>query len=57
MGVITMVIIWFLLPLNPVKGDLLSKVRQMDWTGTVLSLAMTVCFLVSYPSVCLGRQY
>lgn len=42
-----MVIIWFLLPLNPVKGDLLSKVRQMDWTGTVLSLAMTVCLLVS----------
>lgn len=47
MGAITMVIIWFLLPLNPVKGDLLSKVRQMDWTGTVLSLAMTVCLLVS----------
>ena len=47
MGAITMVIIWFLLPLNPVSGDLLSKVKRMDWLGTVLSLAMTVCLLVS----------
>lgn len=42
-----MVIIWFLLPLTHVKGDIWSKVKQMDWLGTFLSLTMTVCFLVS----------
>ncbi|KAK4705325.1 hypothetical protein P7C70_g880, partial [Phenoliferia sp. Uapishka_3] len=45
-GVITMIIIWFLLPLSHVEGDLLGKVKQMDWLGTLLSLAMTVCALV-----------
>ncbi|KAL8287175.1 hypothetical protein RQP46_003627 [Phenoliferia psychrophenolica] len=46
LGAITIVIIWFLLPLTHVKGDVLSKVKQMDWLGTFLSLTMTVCLLV-----------
>lgn len=41
-----MVIIWFLFPLTHVGGDLFTKVKKMDWLGTFLSLAMTVCFLV-----------
>lgn len=41
-----MVIIWFLLPLTHVGGDLFTKVKKMDCLGTFLSLAMTVCFLV-----------
>ncbi|GAA6001849.1 hypothetical protein JCM10207_002349 [Rhodosporidiobolus poonsookiae] len=46
LGVITMLIIWFLLPLKHVTGDLKTKLKQMDWLGTVLALAMTICFLV-----------
>ncbi|GAA5850102.1 hypothetical protein JCM8547_001011 [Rhodosporidiobolus lusitaniae] len=46
MGVVTMLIIWFLLPLKHVTGDFTTKLKQMDWVGTVLALAMTVCFLV-----------
>ncbi|GAA5994953.1 uncharacterized protein JCM10292_004450 [Rhodotorula paludigena] len=45
-GVVTMLIIWLLLPLKHVTGDLKTKLRQMDWLGTVLALAMTICFLV-----------
>ncbi|BGP12769.1 hypothetical protein JCM10213v2_000686 [Rhodosporidiobolus nylandii] len=46
LGVATMLIIWLLLPLKHVTGDLKTKLRQMDWLGTVLALAMTICFLV-----------
>ncbi|GJN91636.1 hypothetical protein Rhopal_004659-T1 [Rhodotorula paludigena] len=45
-GVVTMLIIWLLLPLKHVTGDLKTKLRQMDWLGTFLALAMTICFLV-----------
>jgi len=41
-----MLIIWFLLPLKHVSGDLKTKLRKMDWLGTVAALAMTICFLV-----------
>lgn len=41
-----MLIIWLLLPLKHVTGDLKTKLRQMDWLGTFLALAMTICFLV-----------
>ncbi|GAA6032729.1 hypothetical protein JCM8097_000763 [Rhodosporidiobolus ruineniae] len=46
LGVVTILIIWFLLPLKHVGGDFKTKLRQMDWLGTVLALAMTICFLV-----------
>ncbi|KPV78444.1 uncharacterized protein RHOBADRAFT_50911 [Rhodotorula graminis WP1] len=46
MGVGTMLIIWFLLPLKHVPGDFKTKLRQMDTTGSFLALAMTICFLV-----------
>jgi hypothetical protein len=32
-------------------GNLLQKTRQMDWLGTVLSLSMSVCILVSLLNV------
>ncbi|GAA5911846.1 hypothetical protein JCM8208_002458 [Rhodotorula glutinis] len=46
MGVVTMLIIWLLLPLKHVSGDFKTKLRQMDTTGSILALAMTICFLV-----------
>ncbi|BGP36741.1 hypothetical protein JCM10449v2_000643 [Rhodotorula kratochvilovae] len=46
LGVVTILIIWLLLPLKHVAGDLKTKLKQMDWLGTVLALAMTICFLV-----------
>ncbi|KAM0746561.1 MFS general substrate transporter [Meredithblackwellia eburnea MCA 4105] len=46
LGVVTIIIIWFLLPLTHVTGDFGTKLKQMDWLGTFLSLAMTVCSLV-----------
>ncbi|KAI5475994.1 hypothetical protein MNV49_000507 [Pseudohyphozyma bogoriensis] len=45
-GAITVVIIWLLLPSKKIEGDLLSKVKQMDWLGTFLALTMTICALV-----------
>lgn len=50
-----MAIIWILLPLSPMPGGLLGKIRQMDWLGTLLSLAMTVCFLVRPARSALGK--
>ncbi|GAA5832182.1 hypothetical protein JCM11251_004270 [Rhodosporidiobolus azoricus] len=46
LGVVTILIIWFLLPLKHVTGDFKTKLRQMDWLGTVLALAMTILFMV-----------
>jgi hypothetical protein len=48
---LTIVLIHFTVPQKPLAGNLLQKTRQMDWLGTVLSLSMSVCILVSLLNV------
>lgn len=38
--------IWFFVPLKPVEGNFFEKIKDMDWIGSILSLAMTLCILV-----------
>lgn len=46
-SVATMALIWLFVPLKPVEGKFMEKIRDMDWIGSFLSLAMTLCILVS----------
>lgn len=48
-SVITMGMIWFFVPLKPVEGNFFEKIKDMDWIGSILSLAMTLCILVGAP--------
>jgi archaellum biogenesis protein FlaJ (TadC family) len=48
---LTIVLIHFTVPQKPLAGNLLQKTRQMDWLGTVLSLSMSVCILVSIAGI------
>lgn len=45
-SLITMTMIWFLVPLKPVEGKFFENIKDMDWMGSILSLAMTLCLLV-----------
>lgn len=46
-SVVTMAMIWFFVPLKPVEGNFFEKLKDMDWIGSILSLAMTLCILVN----------
>lgn len=50
-SVITMAMIWIFVPLKPVEGNFFEKIKDMDWIGSVLSLAMTLCILVRLSNV------
>lgn len=43
-----MVLIYFTVPQKQLEGGYKEKVKTMDWLGGFLSLAMTVCLLVSH---------
>lgn len=42
----TMITIFFLLPLKQVPGSFMDKIKQIDWTGSFLSLAGIVIVLI-----------
>ncbi len=44
MAIITII---FLLPLRRVKGDMMSKLRKLDWYGSILTLAWAVLVLLA----------
>nr|XP_018262690.1 uncharacterized protein I303_04169 [Kwoniella dejecticola CBS 10117]OBR84848.1 hypothetical protein I303_04169 [Kwoniella dejecticola CBS 10117] len=46
LSALTMLLIHYTVPLKPVSGDLKEKLSRMDWIGSALSQAMTVCILV-----------
>ncbi|WWC69847.1 uncharacterized protein I206_103790 [Kwoniella pini CBS 10737] len=46
LSALTMLLIQYTVPLKPVGGELKHKLAKMDWIGSILSLAMTICILV-----------
>ncbi|WVR08410.1 hypothetical protein IAU60_005465 [Kwoniella sp. DSM 27419] len=46
LSALTMALIHFTVPLNPVHGEIGDKLKSMDWFGSVLGLTMTICILV-----------
>jgi hypothetical protein len=53
--VASIIIIIFLLPLRRVKGDILPKLRQLDFYGSILTLAWAVLVLIALSWA--GTQY
>lgn len=52
---IAFLVIVFLLPLKTVRGDTMSKLRAVDWIGSLLTLVWTVLFLIGLSWA--GSQY
>jgi MFS family permease len=48
-------VILFLLPLKSVRGDTMTKLRAIDWAGSILTLAWAVLFLIGLSWA--GTQY
>jgi hypothetical protein len=44
---VTIALVFYTVPQKELEGDVWQKIRTMDWLGSFLSLAMTVCLLVS----------
>ncbi|KAH8924037.1 MFS general substrate transporter [Atractiella rhizophila] len=47
LGAVSLVLIVFLLPLRRVKGEVLQKVKQVDWVGTTLTLIASILVLLA----------
>ena len=45
-SVCVIILIWYILPLKPVRGNIKSKIMRVDFVGSLLSLAGTILLLI-----------